>query len=1275
MFKGEYFALSFQIPLKKVAKNAKREYNSCIKYKGGVVVIKRYFVEKKPGFNTEAMALAETFRKILNIKGLRGIRIIYRYDVEMLDDDIMEKAKNIIFSEPNVDDVGEDAMAFSDGERVFATEYLPGQYDQHGDSAAQCIQILAGDRPAIKVAKLVVVDGDVDDTQCDRIKEYMINPVDSREASLETRQTLSDATKEPAPIERIEGFCHYSPEALETYRVNMGFAMSPADIQFVQTYFRDEEKREPSLTELKVIDTYWSDHCRHTTFSTCLEAISFEKGPVNAAVAEAFEKYDGTRDVLYGADTERPVTLMDLAVIGTKDIKARGLIPDLDESEEINACSVNISVDHDGEDEDWLLMFKNETHNHPTEIEPFGGAATCLGGAIRDPLSGRSYVYQAMRLTGAWDPRAAIEDTLPGKLPQRKISQEAAHGYSSYGNQIGLATGQVVEVYDPGFLAKRMEVGAVIAAVPKENVRRERPQPGDIILLVGGKTGRDGCGGATGSSKAHTEESIHESGAEVQKGNPVEERKIQRLFRNPELARMILRCNDFGAGGVSVAIGELADSLDIDLDKVPKKYEGLDGTELAISESQERMAVVVAEGDVDAFIAMGNAENLEVTPVAVVTDTGRLVMKWRGDTILDLSRAFLDTNGAAQYTDVVVREPQDKPEVEITGDIAGRTLEMMADLNVASQKGLSEMFDATIGAGTVTMPFGGEYALTPQDGMAAKIPVEHGDTNTCSIMTYGYNPEVAKWSPFHGGISAVVESLAKVVAMGGDFRKTRLSFQEYFERLGDDPEKWGRPFAALLGAFEAQQALGIPAIGGKDSMSGTFEDLTVPPTIISFAVTAGRVDRIVTGELKAPGHKLYLCGIARDDKGLVDYDSVARMLDGVHEMTKSARVVAAKAVGQKGVMEALAKMAMGNKVGIRLSDTLDEAFLFSPNCGAIIVEATEDLDNALLLGETTADPAITLGDLRLDLDAIIEAWQGTLSGVYPENVSVEGPVENVSYTAGPVISAAKTFAAPRVFIPVFPGTNCEYDSARAFEKAGAVPETVIFRNRTATDIESSMSDMVRAIKNAQMIMIPGGFSAGDQPDGSGKFIAAVFRNQAMQDAVMDLIKNRDGLMLGICNGFQALIKLGLVPYGDIVDMKPGMPTLTYNTIGRHISAIPMTKVVSNLSPWLSGAEVGATYRVPVSHGEGRFIASDAVMAELIKKGQIATQYVDAQGNATMDGRYNLNGSTWAVEGITSADGRILGKMGHSERVGTGLYQNIPGEKDQKIFESGVAYYK
>lgn len=1238
-------------------------------------MIKRFYVEKKAGFNTKSRALHMSFKKLLNLKALEGLRILNRYDIEALPDDVMQQVVDTIFSEPNVDNVYVDELPVSDDEKVFAVEYLPGQYDQQADFATQCVQLVSGTRPVIKVAKCYVLKGDLSDDDVQKIKQYMINPVDSKEADLAPRQTLTDAVKDPAAVSTIEGFIDQSREDLADFRQNMGFAMSQADIEMVQAYFRDDEKRDPTVTELRVIDTYWSDHCRHTTFATNLNDITFEKGGVNEVVEQAFADYDSTRDVIYGENTERPITLMDLGTIGAKDIRARGLLPDLDKSDEINACSINIKVDHDGEDEDWLLEFKNETHNHPTEIEPFGGAATCLGGAIRDPLSGRAYVYQAMRLTGAGDVTAPLSETMEGKLPQRKISKEAAQGYSSYGNQIGLATGQVYEVHDPGFLAKRLEVGAVIAAVPKKNVRRETPQPGDAVLLIGGRTGRDGCGGATGSSKAHNVHSIQEDGAEVQKGNPVEERKIQRLFRNPDLARMITRCNDFGAGGVSVAIGELADSLDINLDLVPKKYEGLDGTELAISESQERMAVVVAADDVDRFIELGHQENLEVTHVADVTDTGRLIMKWRGQTVLNLSRKFLNTNGATQYADVLVEEPKDQKPFEATGDIEKRTFDLMGDLNVASQKGLSEMFDSTIGAGTVTMPYGGKYAATPQDGMAAKIPVEHGSTTTCSIMTYGYNPTLAEWSPFHGAESAVIESLSKLVAMGGDFRKARLSFQEYFERLGQDPVKWGRPFSALLGAFEAQKAMGVAAIGGKDSMSGTFEKMTVPPTLISFAVTAENVANIVTNELKGEGHEVYRFPIHRDEKGFIDFKAAAETFDHVHQLVLDGKVLAARTVGDAGLMETLTKMAFGNRIGVTLDAALDEKALFEADPGTLVIETASSIDAGEHIGRTNADQAIEAGDVKMDVLALQEAYQKPLWDVYPETVETEGHVEDVLYQDGPVIASASEFAKPRVFIPVFPGNNCEYDSARAFERAGAVAQTIVFKNQNAQDIETSINAMADAIDNAQMIMLPGGFSAGDQPDGSGKFIAAVFRNPKMMEAVMNLLNKRDGLILGICNGFQALIKLGLLPDGKIEQIEPGMPTLTYNTIGRHISAIPLTKVVSNLSPWLAQAKLGGIYRVPISHGEGRFVASDDMIQELIANGQIATQYVDFDGHATMDGRFNLNGSVCAVEGITSADGRILGKMGHSERIGKGLYKNIPGEKDQKIFESGVAYFK
>ncbi|MGI6109676.1 MAG: phosphoribosylformylglycinamidine synthase [Eubacteriaceae bacterium] len=1261
--------------------------------------ISRIFAEKRPGFDTQAQQLCGDFKHILGIDGLKNVRLMYRYDFPETDAATRNRIISTVFSEPNADIVWEDdeqLAAELAPLHTFAVEYLPGQFDQHADSAAQCVQLVTGEKPDLKVARIIALDGEVSQEEIDQIKHYMINPVDSREASMDAAATLKDATHVPDDIETIEDFTQFTPEQLENFRQSAGFAMSPADLTFIQDYFKNDEQRDPTVTELRVIDTYWSDHCRHTTFLTNLDNI--EISPENQAVARAYEAYKDIRNQLYGEDTSRPFTLMDLAVIGTKALKKDGKIPDLDESEEINACSVNIKVDHDGKPEDWLLMFKNETHNHPTEIEPFGGAATCLGGAIRDPLSGRAYVYQAMRLTGAWDPRAAIEDTIPGKLPQRKISREAADGYSSYGNQIGLATGQVTEVYHPGFLAKRLEVGAVIAAVPKENVIREVPDPGDVVLLIGGRTGRDGCGGATGSSKAHTHESIEKSGAEVQKGNPVVERKIQRLFRDPELAKLIRRCNDFGAGGVSVAVGELADSLDIDLDTVPKKYEGLDGTELAISESQERMAIVVHPQDVQTVIDKGRAENLEVTRVAVVTDDGRLKMKWRGKTILDLSRAFLNTNGAEQHADVNVAAPQQTAAqaaknpltagaeggaaARADGKSAGfetRMTDLMTGINTMSQKGLGEMFDGTIGAASVLMPYGGTYALTPQDGMAAKIPVGSGETTTCSVMSYGYAPFTAEKNPYLGGAEAVVRSLSKLACLGADPLKARLSFQEYFEHLGSDPEKWGRPFAALLGALQAQLAFGTPAIGGKDSMSGTFEELTVPPTIISFAVGTEKTDNILSAELKQVGSRLYFIGMPMNQAGDdYDYDRVIDIYKAFYATAQTGKILSAKTVTEAGIAEAAALMSFGNRIGIDFS--ADEALLFAPENGGILFEV-QALPAALAdfkpaqIGTTSHSGKLRLGDKSVDLEALTEDWEAAFRNVYPEKADVDETAENVSYTAGPVVSAAEKFAAPRILIPAFPGTNCEYDTAHAFERAGGVPEISLFRNQNGQDIEDSVADLVNGIRNAQIIALPGGFSAGDQPDGSGKFIAAVFRNPDVQAALADFLDNRGGLMLGICNGFQALIKLGLVPYGKITDIREGMPTLTHNAIGRHVSTIPLTKVVSNKSPWLAGVSVGDTFRIPMSHGEGRFTASDEVLEALIANGQIATQYVDMNGNATMDGRFNPNGSRFAVEGITSADGRILGKMGHSERIGRNLYKNIPGQTDQKIFESGVRYFK
>lgn len=1240
-------------------------------------MIKRIFVEKKSGFDVEAQSLTQSFQKILKIKGLEAVRILYRYDIENVEEGIFVKILNTILSEPNVDHIYEESIKLHKTQRVFAISYLPGQYDQHADSAVQCVQILSGDRPLIKVGKIVVINGEISDSEFESIKKYMINPVDSQETSLEKFITLVDEIHEPENIKALDSFIELNEDDLKKFKEDQGFAMTNEDILHVQNYFKNEERRNPTITELKVIDTYWSDHCRHTTFLTQIKKVDFNgEDELSSEIQSAYKDYLSFRDEVYGKDTNRPVTLMDLAVIGTKILKKKDILKDLDESEEINACSINITVDHDGTDEEWLLMFKNETHNHPTEIEPFGGAATCLGGAIRDPLSGRSYVYQAMRLTGGWDPRTPIEDTIPGKLPQRKISKEAAQGYSSYGNQIGLATGQVVEVYDPGFLAKRMEVGAVIAAAPKENVRRERPTPGDAILLVGGKTGRDGCGGATGSSKAHTGESILKSGAEVQKGNPLEERKIQRLFRDAKLSRLIKRCNDFGAGGVSVAIGELADSLEINLDMVQKKYEGLDGTELAISESQERMAVVVDPKDVSEFIEMGKKENLEITEVAKVTDTGRLIMKWRNEEILNLSRAFLETNGAPQFTEVEIEKErflsqETRSEEESFKDQLIKTLE---DLNIASQKGLVEMFDSTVGTGTVVMPFGGRNALSPMDGMIAKIPVIHGDTTTCSMMTYGYNPEIAKKSPFLGGMMSVVESLSKIVAIGGDYKKTRLSFQEYFERLGKDPIKWGRPFSALLGALQVQKVMETPAIGGKDSMSGTFENLSVPPTLISFAVASGNINDVLTSELKSDESLIQLFEMPMSDQGIPKLEKIKELYDCIGLHRNENKILSAKTIGLGGIGEALSKMAFGNGIGVNIEKNISQDLIFKPLYGSILIESYDVLEGGKIIGKTNDRGEIIFKDEIIKLTELIEAWERPMREVYPEKAEINGEVSTLSYFSTTKRKATEKFGKPQIFIPVFPGTNCEYDSAKAFEKAGGKPITSIFRNQNAQDISESIEKMVDEIKQSQMIMIPGGFSAGDQPDGSGKFIASVFRNPKITEAVMDLLNKRDGLILGICNGFQALIKLGLVPNGEICEITENMPTLTFNTIGRHISTIPMTRVASNISPWLLNTKVGDVYRIPMSHGEGRFVAEADVLEKLIKNGQIATQYVDFNGDATLKGAFNPNGSVYAVEGITSLDGRVLGKMGHSERIGKGLYQNIPGSMDQQIFKSGVEYF-
>lgn len=1252
-------------------------------------IVRRVFVEKKKGFDVEGEHLYKDIKESLGIKGLTGIRVVNRYDIAGISEDEYERAKKTIFSEPNVDNVYDEVFEIKDNERALAIEFLPGQYDQRADSAAQCVQILTGkERPFVQVAKLLILEGNISDIEFENIRNYCINPVDSREASLEKPETLEMKTEVPGDVKILYGFIDKDKEELLKFKEDHGFAMNIEDLVFCRDYFRDEEKRNPTITEIKVIDTYWSDHCRHTTFLTEIEDVEIEGGLYGEAIRDAYNEYLKSRQYVY-EDKDKDVSLMDIATLGMKELKKRGMLEDLDVSDEINACSIEVDVDVDGKIEKWLVMFKNETHNHPTEIEPFGGAATCLGGAIRDPLSGRSYVYQAMRVTGSGDPRAKIEDTLPGKLPQKKITTEAARGYSSYGNQIGLATGQVAEVYDEGFIAKRMEIGAVIGAAPKKNVIRKRPVDGDVILLVGGRTGRDGCGGATGSSKAHTEESIFTCGAEVQKGNAPTERKIQRLFRKPELTKLIKKCNDFGAGGVSVAIGELADSIEVDLDKVPKKYEGLDGTELAISESQERMAVVVAKEDVDKFKQLAAEENLEATVVARVTDSGRLVMKWRDKKILDISRDFLDTHGVKQKTKVKVVRPNlahnyfEKAAKEFENkEIYDSWMDNLMDLNVADQKGLVEMFDSTIGAGTVLMPFGGKYALTPAEGMVAKIPVLDGETSTCTIMTYGYNPKIGKWSPFHGALYAVVESIAKVAVIGGDYKKIRLTLQEYFEKLGKDCTKWGKPFSALLGAFYVQKKLGIPAIGGKDSMSGTFKDLNVPPTLVSFAVSVADAGKIVSPEFKKESSIVVLIPLEKDEKYLPDFRILDKNYSKIYELIGKDKILAAATVRNGGIAATISKMCFGNKIGFSFTDRIEQGELFKPDYGSIILEIDEkeDLKELLegiqyrILGTTQDKKSIDIKGTSIDLDKAIEAWRKPLKNVFQIKEDVKGTPEKIFYDKGNKVKASIKIAKPRIFIPVFPGTNCEYDTARAFENAGGVVETLVFKNLTPNDIEESITKMVKRINNAQIIALPGGFSAGDEPDGSGKFIATVFRNPRIKEAVMNLIKNRDGLMLGICNGFQALVKLGLLPYGEIRDMDENAPTLTFNKIGRHVSCMSMTKVVSNLSPWFNGVKVGDIHRIAISHGEGRFVANETEMKKMIEKGQVATQYVDFEGNPTYDGEFNPNGSFNAIEGITSPDGRILGKMGHSERIGKNVCINIPGEKDQKIFEAGVKYF-
>ena len=1244
--------------------------------------IRRLYVAKKGVFADEAKRMLADLQENLLIKGLTDINIFHRYDVAGLDDAAFEAAKTMIFSEPPVDAVY-DELPVKEGDTVLAIEYLPGQYDQRADSAMQCLQMLTMQNDSlVRTARVVVLSGDLSDEDVAAIKHYCINPVEAREASLDPVDTLEMAWEQPADVAVIEGFTTMDDAALKELSAHMGLAMSFDDLKFCQTYFGEEEKRNPTVTEIRVIDTYWSDHCRHTTFMTELTDVAFEDGKFTAPIQRAYEAYKTTRENL---NRKKPQTLMDMATIAVKELKAAGKLQNLDESDEINACTIIIPVDVDGVEEEWLLLFKNETHNHPTEIEPFGGAATCLGGCIRDPLSGRSYVYQAMRVTGAGDPRQAVKDTLKGKLPQRTLTTGAAKGYSSYGNQIGLATGEVKEYYNQGFVAKRMEIGAVLGAAPRCNVVREAPVPGDIIILLGGKTGRDGCGGATGSSKKHTVESLETCGAEVQKGNALTERKIQRLFRRHEVTVLIKRCNDFGAGGVSVAIGELTDGLDIKLDKVPKKYEGLDGTELAISESQERMAVVVAPEHVDEFMKYAAEENLEATIVAVATDTKRLVMHWRGQNIVNITRAFLDTNGVTQRRKAFVTAPEDKdfftaPEVT---DVAKTWLDTMGTLNIASEQGLAERFDSTIGARTVLMPFGGKYQKTPVEGMVAKIPVMNGKTTTASIFTHGYDPDLAIWSPFHGALYAVVQSIAKLVALGGDRKKVYLTMQEFFQSLGTNEKAWGQPVSALLGAYIAQKEMGVAAIGGKDSMSGTFENLTVPPTLVSFAIVPEHTKNIISPEFKQPGNAVLLFDLPRDGEGVPDFDAFKANCDFLHEAVVAGKVKAMHAVGQGGVAAAIAQMAFGNGLGVEIDSSFSAQELFNLRYGAIIVETTTDnavewvrRDNVRRIGLTRGNGLMEIGGVKIALADLQKAWEEPLNGVFPiKSESGEGDAELPLFTTyGP--RRSESFGKPRVFIPVCPGTNCEYDSAEAFERAGAVADVMVLRNNTAQDLAESIDEMAKRIAQAQIIMFPGGFSAGDEPEGSGKFIATLFRNPALTEALESLLYQRDGLALGICNGFQALIKLGLLPYGHVQPLKADSPTLTYNTIGRHLSRMVDTKVVSVMSPWFSNVKAGDVHTVAISHGEGRFVASPEQIRELAAKGQIATQYVDLSGKATYDSEYNPNQSVLAVEGITSPDGRVLGKMAHTERFSADdIFENISGNKLQPIFAAGVAYFK
>ena len=1251
--------------------------------------VKRVFVEKKPEYAIKARELREEIASYLDITGVTGVRVLVRYDIENISEDVYKEALGTIFSEPPVDDVFEEIFPHSADDVVFSVEYLPGQFDQRADSAEQCVKLLnENEEPVIRSAMTYVISGKLSAEETAAIKSFCINPVDSREASEEIPETLVTVFDVPEDVAVFDGFKDMDEAALKKLYSSLNLAMTFKDFLHIQNYYKNEEHRDPSVTEIRVLDTYWSDHCRHTTFSTELKNVTFTEGDYKKPIEDTYNQYLADHKEIYKGRDDKFVCLMDLAIMGMKKLRKEGKLEDLEVSDEINACSIVVPVEIDGKTEEWLVNFKNETHNHPTEIEPFGGAATCLGGAIRDPLSGRTYVYQAMRVTGAADPTVSADATLKGKLPQKKLVREAAHGYSSYGNQIGLATGLVKEIYHPDYVAKRMEIGAVLGAAPRRAVIRENSDPGDIIILLGGRTGRDGCGGATGSSKVHTEESIETCGAEVQKGNAPTERKIQRLFRREEVSHLIKKCNDFGAGGVSVAIGELAAGLRVDLDKVPKKYAGLDGTEIAISESQERMAVVVDPKDVDTFLGYANEENLEAIPVAVVTEDPRLVLVWRGKEIVNISRAFLDTNGAHQETTVEVEIPdkegnlfEERPDV---ADVKAKWMETLADLNVCSQKGLVEMFDGSIGAGSVFMPYGGKYQLTETQSMVAKVPVQNGKTDTVTMMSYGFDPYLSSWSPYHGAAYAVTESVARIVATGGDYKKIRFTFQEYFRRMTEDPKRWSQPFAALLGAYAAQMGFGLPSIGGKDSMSGTFNDIDVPPTLVSFAVDVAKIQDVITPELKKAGNKLVWLRAPKDQYDLPDYAGIMDQYEKLHKDMQDGKVVSAYALDRHGIAAAVAKMAFGNGMGVKIEHNLDPRDFFAPGFGDIILEVPDGKVGELsitytVIGEVTADGNFSYGNTVITVDEAENAWKGTLEKVF-KTVSSENDKEAADrdeklYRADSIYVCKNKVAKPRVFIPVFPGTNCEYDSTRAFERAGAEVDVKVFKNLTAEDIHDSVELFEKAIDQAQIIMFPGGFSAGDEPDGSAKFFATAFQNAKIKEAVMKLINERDGLALGICNGFQALIKLGLVPYGEICGQKADSPTLTFNTIGRHISKMVYTKVVSNKSPWLQKAQLGGVYCNPASHGEGRFVANEEWLQKLFANGQVATQYVTPDGQLSVDEEWNVNGSYMNIEGITSPDGRILGKMAHSERRGDGVAINIYGEQDIKIFESGVEYFK